>query len=194
MSDRGATSGDAELVQQALAGDARALRAIWDRYAPLARRVVGRSLGPAHEFEDVVQDVFLGLFKNLPTLRDHSALRSFVIAICVRCVHSEIRRKRFRRLFSLSPTPDLSEERRTASADDSWPVLLSLYHLLDRLPCRERTAFALRHLDGMELEEIAAALEVSTPTVRRTLARASERLTRWSRDDEVLTLYLPVRK
>lgn len=194
MADRDFMLCDADLVREALAGDARAPRAIWDRYAPLARRIVGRSLGPQCDFEDVVQDIFLGLFKNLPALRDPSALRAFLISICLRRIRQEIRKRRLRRLFTLSPTPELSDMRSVSIDDESRQTLLCLYRMLERLPWRERAAFALRHIDGMELEEISAALGVSTPTVRRSLAKANERLGRWSRADEKLSFYLPVRK
>lgn len=186
--------GDEDLVREALAGDARALRAIWDRYAPLARRVVGRSLGPQWDVEDIVQDVFLALFKNLRVVRDPSALRAFVISICVRSVRQELRKKRVRRLIGLSPTHELDELRSVSVDHEARQTLLGLYRALERLPFRERTAFALRHIEGMELDDVAAALGVSTPTVRRSLVKADERLTRLLRNHEGLSIYFPVRE
>ena len=62
-----------------------------------AERLIRRSLGPQHEVEDIVQDVFLCLFGRLHTLRDPVALRAFVIAITVRTARYEIRRARVRR-------------------------------------------------------------------------------------------------
>jgi RNA polymerase sigma-70 factor, ECF subfamily len=188
------TMEDADLVRAALAGEERSQRTIWDRYAPLARRIVGRSMGPECDVEDIVQDAFLGLFRNLRSLRDPSALRAFVISICIRSVRGEIRKKRLRRLVGLSPTPELVDARVVWVDHEARQTLQCLYRALDRLAFRERATFALRHIEGMELDEIAAALGVSTPTVRRSLAKAVERLTCLSQNDEALSLYFPVRE
>ncbi len=51
-----------------------------------------------------------------------------------------------------------------------------LYSLLDLLSTRERLVLVLRHVEGMTLEEIAEAMEMSLATVKRTLRHASTRL------------------
>ncbi|WP_437932702.1 sigma-70 family RNA polymerase sigma factor [Sorangium sp. So ce291] len=51
-----------------------------------------------------------------------------------------------------------------------------LYTILDTLSADDRTAFVLRHMDGMSLPEIAEAVGVSLATVKRRLSRATERV------------------
>ena len=55
-------------------------------------------------------------------------------------------------------------------------ALRRLYGLLDRLSTRERLVLVLRHVEGMTLEEIAAAMDLSLATVKRGLRRASARV------------------
>jgi RNA polymerase sigma-70 factor, ECF subfamily len=181
---------DSVLARAALIGDARAPREIWRRFAPLVRRIVRRTLGPEYDVEDVVQDVFLRLFDKLPGLRDPNALRAFLVSISVRSVRYELRRRRVRRLVGLSPTPELFDLRVVNTDHDSRQALLQLYALLDRMAFRERTAFVLRFVEGLDIEDVANALEVSVPTTRRALTRAWERLSTLSRGDGFLTQYL----
>jgi RNA polymerase sigma factor (sigma-70 family) len=61
--------------------------------------------------------------------------------------------------------------------------LRKFYGLLERLAPRDRMVFVLRRVESMSVEEIAAAMEISESTVKRSLARASNRLSRWM-DDE----------
>lgn len=181
---------DAALAQAAQLGDARAPREIWRRYAPLVRRIVRRTLGPEYDVEDVVQDVFLRLFDKLSGLRDPAALRAFLVSISVRSVRYELRRRRVRRLVGLSPAPELHDLRVVSVDHESRQALSRLYMLLDRMNFRERTAFVLRFVEGMEIDDVAAALEVSVPTARRAIARAWDRMTLLANKDVALTGYL----
>lgn len=181
---------DASLARAAQVGDTRAPREIWRRYVPLVRRIVRRTLGPEHDVEDVVQDVFLRLFDKLPGLRDPTALRAFIVSISVRSVRYELRRRRVRRLVGLSPAPEMHDLRVVSVDHESRQALSRLYALLDRMNFRERTAFVLRFVEGMEIDDIAVALEVSVPTTRRAIARAWERMTLLANRDVLLTSYL----
>jgi hypothetical protein len=73
-------SKDADLVQALRAGDPEAPAALWARYSPSVGRVLAKALGPTIEIEDLKQEVFLRVFRRLPSLRDPSALRAFVLA------------------------------------------------------------------------------------------------------------------
>jgi RNA polymerase sigma-70 factor (ECF subfamily) len=185
-----AEADDADLARAAVTGDARAPREIWRRFVPLVRRIVRRTLGPEQDVEDVVQDVFLRLFDKLPGLRDPAALRAFLVSISVRSVRYELRRRRVRRLVGLSTTSELHDLRVVSADHESRQALFQLYRLLSRLGFRERTAFVLRFVEGMEIEQVAGALEVSVPTTRRALARAWERIARLASDDGFLTRYV----
>jgi RNA polymerase sigma-70 factor (ECF subfamily) len=73
----------------------------------------------------------------------------------------------------------------TASAEVSEALALT-YRILNRLPPDERIAFALRHIDGMELLAIAEATSVSLATTKRRLARAQQRFVALANRSEVL--------
>ncbi len=168
----------------------QAPRVAWTRFAPLVRRILRRSLGPQHDVEDIVQDVFLCLFERVHTLRDPVALKAFVIAITVRTARYEIRRARVRRWVGLSRTAELPDLRVVHADTRSQHALIHFYRALNRINERDRTAFVLRFIEGMEAAEVAAALEVSVPTARRCFTRAWERVTFFAQRDPFLVDYL----
>jgi RNA polymerase sigma-70 factor (ECF subfamily) len=81
---------DAALVAAVLAREPGAAGRMWDRYASLVRGMLRRMLGPV-DVEDGIQDAFLRLFRDLDSLRDPTALRSFLIGITLHVAKSELR-------------------------------------------------------------------------------------------------------
>ncbi len=67
---------------------------------------------------------------------------------------------------------------------ESRYALRRLYSLLDRLSTRERLVLVLRHIEGMTLEEIAEAMELSLATVKRGLRRATLRVSQMVDSDD----------
>jgi RNA polymerase sigma-70 factor (ECF subfamily) len=167
---------DMELAHALMAGEARAAELAWDRYAPLVHGIVSRALGPDAEVEDVTQEIFYRLFSRIGTLRKPEALRSFVISFAVRIVKWELRRRRARRWLTLSETGDVPEDQLLVMNAEHRYALQRLYSLLDQLSARERLVLVLRHVEGMTLEEIADAMELSLATIKRVLRRASARV------------------
>jgi len=175
---------DLELAKALIEGSAFAPELAWERYAPLVHRIVSRAIGPDAEVEDVTQEIFYRLFSRIGTLRKPEALRSFVISFAIRIVKWELRRRRARRWLTLSETGDVPDEQMTVMDAESRYSLRRLYGMLDRLGTRERLVLVLRHVEGMTLEEIAEAMELSLATVKRALRRASLRVSQMVETDE----------
>ncbi len=95
---------DVDLVSAFMNGEGWAAWAIWSRHAPMVHRLLERAFGPGGEAEDVTQNVFLSVFQSIPSLRDRSALRSFIYSFALRTLKMELRRRRVRRILRLSPT------------------------------------------------------------------------------------------
>jgi RNA polymerase sigma-70 factor, ECF subfamily len=176
---------DVELAHALINGDSRAAELAWERYAPLVHRIVSRAIGPDGEVEDVTQEIFYRLFSRIGTLRKPEALRSFVISFAIRIVKWELRRRRARRWLTLSETGDVPDEQLLVMDAESRYALRRLYALLDRLSTRERLVLVLRHVEGMTLEEIAEAMELSLATVKRALRRASLRVSQLIDSDDL---------
>ncbi|HKY37000.1 MAG TPA: sigma-70 family RNA polymerase sigma factor [Polyangiaceae bacterium] len=167
---------DASLARASSSGDPRATSVLWDRFSPLVRRVLRRTLGPQAEVEGLLQDVFLRVLSQLGSLPEGAQLRPFVVGVTVRVLSSELRRHRVRRLLRLR-SPWQQAELPAGPADAATgTALLALYQILDDLDGDARLAFALRHFEGLQITELASALDASLSTAKRRLARANARV------------------
>ena len=90
----GGSMPDATVVEAARAGDARAMDVLVGAYLPLIYNIVGRALQNPGEIDDVVQDVMLQAVRDLRSLRDPGAFRSWLVAIAMRQVRGHWRARR----------------------------------------------------------------------------------------------------
>jgi RNA polymerase sigma-70 factor (ECF subfamily) len=181
---------DEALVQALVARQPQAARVAWQRFSPMVRRIVRRTLGPVSDAEDLVQDVFMQLFEKVHTLRDPRVLKAFVISITTLTLRRELRRRKLRSWLGLRPDP-LAVDLRVVHPDPiGREALERFYAVLDRLDVRDRTAFALRFIEGLAINDVAAALGVSLATAKRSLAHAQRRVQLHVERDPLLSEYL----
>ena len=160
--------GDAALMTAMLQGSQRAAAAIWQRYSPLVRQALARTLGPDQEIEDVLQDVFIAFVNSAAKLEQVGSLRPYLVSIAYRTAAMEIRRRKVRRWVTLTPNGEVPEALSREGVPDEIRALRALYQILDTLSARDRLIFIARHIDGMQIDEAAEALQVSKATVWRT--------------------------
>jgi RNA polymerase sigma-70 factor, ECF subfamily len=169
-----AQADDGTLARAASSGDPRATGVLWDRFSPLVRRMLRRTLGPSAEVEGLLQEVFLRVLRQLGGVPESAQLKPLVVAVTVRVLSAELKRHRVRRLFRLH-SPWSRPER--SSLDGSVrPALSALYEILDSLDADARLAFSLRHFEGLQLPELAAVTDASIASAKRRLSRANARV------------------
>ncbi len=161
---------DATLVRAAASGDPRATSVLWDRFSPLVRRMLRRTLGPQANVDALLQEVFLRVVRQLGHLPEAAPLKPFVVSVTARALAVELRRHRVRRLFRLKGARAYEQ---VPSGEDAASALSSLYRILDELDAEARLAFTLRHFEGLQIAELASATDTSLASAKRRLARAS---------------------
>jgi RNA polymerase sigma-70 factor (ECF subfamily) len=171
-----ALQGDRALVIGLKAGSANAAIQTYRKFARRIFRVVQRSMGPSADAEDITQEIFMRVYARVHLLRDPDALSSFVLSVAIRVIKWQLRQRRVRRIMHLSVdgrTPDV-----VVPGEDieGRQALMRLYNGLDKLSANERTVFVLKHIEGMDLQEIADAENASLSTVKRRLRRAQAQL------------------
>jgi RNA polymerase sigma-70 factor (ECF subfamily) len=179
----GVRARDADLAAGLVTGEAWAIAETWHRFAPMVLMTAERSLGSRSEAEDIVQEVFCLVFRKAETLREPDRLRSFIYSFAVRVLKAELRRRRVRGWFPFLKPETRPEPIFRASDFESRDLLAKLGALLDRLSPRDRLVFILRRMESMTVEEIAATMDISVSTVKRSMARASSRMSKWVEAD-----------
>jgi RNA polymerase sigma-70 factor, ECF subfamily len=166
---------DAELVLALQQREPAAAEAIWERYSGRVHRFLSHALGgPSEEVEDLTQEVFLRIFTRARAINKPAALREFVMSVAVRVMQWELRRRWVRRRVRLSDSGELPDVIDGGGVDqEARQALARCYDILNALGVRERTAFALRYLEEMTMEEVAAHMKTSLSTAKRLVNRAT---------------------
>ena len=156
------------LLVQARDGDRLALGAAIRLSQAEVWRVAAHLVGP-NEADDVTQDVFLRVWRALPSFRAESSGRTWLLAIARRACADAVRRQsRWRKL-----TARLHSESVPAAPDGNRvDDLHGLGDLITRLPPAQREAFVLTQITGCSYAEAAELCGVEVGTIRSRVARA----------------------
>jgi len=146
-------------------------------------RLARRTLRSASEAEDIAQEAFCRVFQHVGTLREPDSFRSYIYICALRVLQVERRRKEMRSWFSLELPDSFDCHAGETLNIESRDQLRRFYRLLERLTPRDQNVFVLRRVESMKIEEIAVTMRTSKSTVKRSLARASSRLSRWMEDE-----------
>jgi RNA polymerase sigma-70 factor, ECF subfamily len=166
---------DALLVQQAIAGDERALRALWSQYAPRVDAVVRRLVGDPDQAADVAQEVWIQIFRALPGFRGDAQFGTWAHRIAVNRTLNALRRSR--RLQAMETAID--ENSATTAPEDERPfVRASIEEATARLAPGARAVFVLHDVEGYTHEEIAATLGITSGGSKSQLFKARARMRR----------------
>lgn len=176
------TTDDAALVEAALRGDQDAVARIYDRYADRIHDMCVHMLGDRDEAADVTGEVFLVAMQRLAQLRQPDRLRAWLFAIAR---HEVYRRTRRRSRVQLTQEVEDMDRIATAAAEREHdtggadPALLAtlLRDAAAGLDDRDRMVMELQ-LQGLDGDELAAALGTSVSTGYQQVHRMKERLGR----------------
>jgi RNA polymerase sigma-70 factor (ECF subfamily) len=186
---RGDAPDDATLLAALRAGDREARGLLVDRYGPFVRRVLFRVLGADDaDRADLLQEIFLEAFAGVERLESAGALKAWLARVAVCAARDHLRRKRRRSWLTLWADPP--ERAAPVAGDDVREAARCVYAILAQLPIDERIPLALQVFEGLELEELASACDMSYSTVRRRLERARRRFMKLATGYEALAAWM----
>jgi RNA polymerase sigma-70 factor (ECF subfamily) len=160
-----------DVLPAAQAGQAWALRAVYDQLAPRVYAYL-QARGAA-EPEDLTSEVFLTVFPKLPTVTGGAAgLRTFTFSVAHARLVDDLRR-RSRREPALPYDPDRDTRTSRSSEDQALDDLQTerVRRLLDGLAPDQRDVLVLRILGDLTVEQVAEALEKSAGAVKQLQRR-----------------------
>jgi len=171
-------SSDGQLVADAVSGDGGAFAELYARYAERVFVRVTRLIGPGPDCEDVLQQVFVALFRALPRFRGDAQLSTFLHKITTNVATDHLR-ARGRRSVNHDPTAldtlidgdQTPEDRARRRAE-----LQRVFGLLDQIKPEKRVAFVLVAVEGMSLAEAAEHVGEHAETVKQRVRRARREL------------------
>jgi RNA polymerase sigma-70 factor (ECF subfamily) len=172
---------DLAFVTRARMGDAGAFRALVERHSCPLFRLAFRMTGNQQDAEDVVQESFLRAWRQLGRFDERASFGTWLYRIATNCSLDLIRSRKRRSDFSevedpvsALPSGDPSPERVAMSGE----VRERVAEAMDELSASERTAFVLRHFEGMRIEDVSRALGCQPGAAKHSVFRAVQKLRR----------------
>lgn len=187
------------LLERAREGDYEAFGELQAELEPPIRRFVRRLIGYHHAEDDIVQTVFIALFRNMHRIDPIENLRPYVYRMARNRCYDELRSQgRFQKV-SLDDEPAELWVSFTAAQDEQphsedvahWLLLhLEVREAMDRLPELQRQTLILYSEEEMSYAEIAEAMNCSIGTVKSRLFYAKKTLRQLLRPETVKALDL----
>jgi RNA polymerase sigma-70 factor (ECF subfamily) len=183
-----ADEGDLSLLERLRAGDATALEALMGQYAARVYRLAYGITRSAADAEEVVQDVFLTIFRKGDSFEGRAALGSWIYRITANTALNKRRGKWQEVETSLEEQLPRFKEDGHREGDRAYVIadwsqnpeadLLSgetraiLNRAIDNLPAHYRAVLILRDVEELSNEEIAQMVGESVASVKSRLHRA----------------------
>ncbi|MCR4439871.1 MAG: sigma-70 family RNA polymerase sigma factor [bacterium] len=172
---------EAELIERAKAGDRAAQAAIVRRYEQMVYNVALRLTGNADEAEGVMQETFLKVLEALPTFRGDAQLGTWIYRIATNYALMQLRKRKVPTYsleeYNLDESRDLASFNRSLGDNPEALVLNAelravMEEAIEALPAKYKTAFVLKDMEGLPLQQIAEMLNLNVATVKTHIHRA----------------------
>ncbi|MFH1998145.1 MAG: sigma-70 family RNA polymerase sigma factor [Planctomycetota bacterium] len=172
---------DSRLVEMLIKGSDEAFAALYDTYGSRIFSVVYRIVGDSTESEDVVQEVFLKVLRNIASFNQQSSLYTWLYRIAANAAVDAKKRFGPQHMMSIYKKDgqafDLeSDAENPESVPQREEMAGILREAMDQLSDDHRTILVLREFENMSYSDIAKVLNCSKGTVESRLFRARNRL------------------
>ena len=172
---------DEDLMQELARKRPGALQPLFARYAPLVFHIASQSLDPGSA-EDIVQDVFLGLWRKADTYDPRrGALRPWLLQIAHFRILNELRARSRRPQLDPDVDPDVVDELPDTTAEPveaAWQAYRqeAVRAAVQRLPPAQRQALSLAFFDELTHDQVAVALNLPLGTVKTRIRAGVQKL------------------
>lgn len=166
--------GDRSWIERIRAGDARALESVFRRLAPALCAFVYRYVRSREAAEDIVQDLFLVLWRQRSVLDVRGSLTTYLFTAARNRALNHLKRER----IVLREEEHSGEGRGEAAVPPvdasviEGELAMAVHEAVAQLPERTRLVFMMSRQQGMTYEQIAQTLGLSVKTVETQMGRA----------------------
>ena len=176
---------DSVLIASFRGGDVAAFEQIYKLHHRYVQAQARRVISDPHRAEDITQEAFLRLVRQLLSSDGHLKLRAWLHRTATNLAIDEHRRTRTVQQYQEQRSP-IDDLHRTLERNDkghpeqeaeSSEVRRAIREVIESLPERYREILALRELEGLDYISIAAAMNLSVSAVESLLFRARRRFT-----------------
>jgi RNA polymerase sigma-70 factor (ECF subfamily) len=163
---------------------ANSFRAVVEEHSRMVFRLAMRMTGNASDAEDVVQETFLKAHRSFGSFDSRASVGTWIYRIALNASIDVLRRRRH--TTAPGPRSEDGDPMDALPSSNPLPDRMAFSGQVDRrvasaltlLSARERSAFILRHMEGMSVERISEVLQIGPNAVKQTVFRAVQKLRR----------------
>lgn len=172
------TEEEKELIEGCMAGDSTSQKKLYLQYGPMIKGICRRYADNIEETEDLFHDIFIFILINFKSYTKITSLGAWLRRITINKLIDHYRKKvRFplESIDEFTEEHDLSENPLELFQEDDISMD-TLVAFINELPIKNRTAFNLFFIEGMDQTEIAQIMGESGTNVRTLVFRAKTAL------------------
>lgn len=169
-----------ELIQEAARGNQQAFRAIVETHQGFVYAVAFRFINDPQDAEDITQEVFIRLWKNLHTYKQEVKLTTWLYKIVTNRSLDFLKSRHGRQRKNKIDIDDTHfvQDRSTPEKEFQQRELSQIIHAAaDELTPKQKAVFILRDLEGLAPEEVSETLSMSLGNVKSNLFHARQKMT-----------------
>jgi len=171
---------DGQLICRVQNGDLEALGELYEEYRLMVYRTALAITGDQDMAEDVLQEVFLRMYRYAATIDTNVSLEPWLYRVTTRVTYTWVKRVRqlVEHLQGAAGRWDLARSlqsgpEQVAEERERW---VSVHKAIDTLPRVHRVVVVLHYLEGLSTRELADVMEIPEGTVKSRLHYAREKL------------------
>ncbi len=159
----------AELVTACQSKERQAQSEFYLKYRAEVARTVYKVLGPDADMEDVIQDVFIEVFRCIHKFKGKAKVTTWLYRVCVNVALQRLRKRKRRPEGYQLPEeeqPNFETPLRNLERKENNRIV---YEILDTVAPKKRVVFVLHEIMGLKAKEISKLVEANVLTVRTRL-------------------------
>ncbi len=165
---------DFSLIKRFIEGDEYTFNTLVQRHKEKVRNIIYLTLGNHDMVDDIAQEVFLTVYKNLGSFRFESQFTTWLYRITVNKCKDQLRKMKIRSIFT--PIKESEEELGYTSSPENSDVREIVQKAIAKLPEKLRVPLLLKDIEGLSYQEIAESVQCEIGTVKSRIFRAREGL------------------
>lgn len=165
---------DFSLIKNFIDGDDSAFNELVKRHKEKVRNIIYLTLSNTDAIDDIAQEVFITVFKNLKSFRFESQFTTWLYRITINKCKDHLRKTKIRKIFL--PLKDDEEYNVLGSINENTDVKQIVRNAIASLPDKLRLPIMLKDLEGFSYQEIADTMNCEIGTIKSRIFRGRETL------------------
>lgn len=165
---------DFSLIKRFIDGDESVFAELVKRHKDKVRNIIYLTLTNSDLVDDIAQEVFITVYKNLKNFRFESQFTTWIYRITINKCKDHLRKKNIRKIFL--PIKDNDEEPVFETINEDSDIKQIVRNAIAALPDKLRIPIVLKDLEGFSYQEIAESMDCEIGTVKSRIFRGREAL------------------